>query len=56
MTLPHWDPNIRCAKRKLRTAEISGDEPRRIDQKSKVHYRWGLAMLIQVSKELFIWR
>ena len=48
--------SIRCAKRKLKTAEIPGDEPRRIDRMKKVHYRWGLAMVVQVLKELFVWR
>ncbi|MBI4640703.1 MAG: glycosyltransferase [Candidatus Tectomicrobia bacterium] len=49
--------SIRCAKRKLRVAEIPGSEPPRIGGKRKLlPFRWGGAYLLQVIRELYYWR
>ncbi len=48
--------SIRCAKRKLRVAEIPGDEPPRIGGPSRVHWRWGFAYLVQMFRESVAWR
>lgn len=49
--------SVRAAKRKLKTAEIPGDEPPRIgsDRKLKI-FRWGAAYYFQFIRELFLWR
>jgi glycosyltransferase involved in cell wall biosynthesis len=45
---------IQCAKRKLKVAEIAGDEPERIGTGRKVNlWRGGLGILILVIKGLF---
>lgn len=54
-----WEPilSIRAAKRKLKIAEIPGDEPPRIGGKRKLQIvRWGLAYLVQVLRELYYWK
>jgi len=44
--------SMRCAKRKLRTSEIPGDEPARIGGTRKLQpFRWGLVHLIQIFQE-----
>jgi glycosyltransferase involved in cell wall biosynthesis len=45
--------SIRCAKRKLRVAEIPGSEPPRIGGGKKIHYRWGFGYVMQVFVEVF---
>lgn len=48
--------SVRAAKRKLKIAEIPGDEPRRIGGKAKLQVvRWGAAYLTQVLMEKFFW-
>jgi len=48
--------SIRAAKRKLRIAEIPGDEPARIGGEAKLKaFRWGAAYLFQVIREKFWW-
>jgi len=54
-----WEPqlSIRCAKRKLRVAEIPGDEPARIYGDRKMRpFRSGSVMLAQILYEIFVWR
>jgi glycosyltransferase involved in cell wall biosynthesis len=54
-----WEPllSVRCAKRKLKVAEIAGDEPPRIGGKAKLQiWRWGAAYYFQFLRELFYWR
>ncbi|MFH1360824.1 MAG: glycosyltransferase [Candidatus Omnitrophota bacterium] len=54
-----WEPllSIRAAKRKLKIAEIPGDEPRREGGERKLQVlRWGAAYLFEVIREKFIWR
>lgn len=48
--------SIRCAKRKLKAAEIPGDEPCRIDRIHRIQWRWGFAYMFQIFREVFIWR
>ena len=54
-----WEPllSVRCAKRKLKTADIPGDEPAREggDRKLQV-LRWGAAYMFEVIREVFVWR
>lgn len=54
-----WEPllSVRAAKRKLKLAEIPGDEPPRIggDRKLKV-IKWGAAYYFQFLREKFFWR
>jgi len=54
-----WEPqlSIRCAKKKLKVAEIPGDEPARIYGKRKMRpFRSGSVMLAQILYEIFVWR
>lgn len=54
-----WEPllSVRAVKRKLRIAEIPGDEPPRIGGKRKLQvFRWGAAFLFQFIWEVFFWR
>lgn len=54
-----WEPqlSIRCAKKKLKVAEIPGDEPARIYGERKTHpLRSGSVMLAQILHEIFVWR
>ena len=57
-TIMSWELllSIRSAKRKLKVMEISGDEPLRTDGEKKVHYKWGLAYVLQLIMEMFEWR
>ena len=48
--------SIRAAKRKLKVAEIPGDEPGRIDGAVKMQWRWGFAYILQMFREVFFWR
>jgi glycosyltransferase involved in cell wall biosynthesis len=54
-----WEPllSIRSAKRRLKLAEIPGDEPARIGGERKLlPFRWGATFLSQIFIELFSWR
>ena len=54
-----WEPlmAIRAAKRKLKIAEIPGDEPPRIGGERKLQIiPWGSAFLYQTIREMFVWR
>ena len=64
-----WEPqlSIRCAKRRLKIAEIPGDEPKRIEDESKVglrmlpssrirHFRVGFACIALIVDEFFRFR
>ncbi len=54
-----WEPllSVRAAKRKLRIAEIPGDEPPRIGGERKLKLlKWGAAYYFQFLRELFCWR
>jgi len=54
-----WEPllSVRAAKRKLKVAEIPGDEPPRIGGERKLQIlKWGAAYYFQVLRELFFWR
>ncbi len=54
-----WEPllSIRAAKRKLKIAEIPGDEPARSGGERKLQVlRWGAAFMYEVFREIFIWR
>jgi len=49
-----WEPllSVRCAKRKLKVAEIPGDEPPRIGGQRKLQIvRWGAAYYLQILRE-----
>ncbi len=49
--------SIRCAKRKLKVAEIPGDEPAREGGERKLQVlRWGAAYMFQVFREIFVWK
>jgi len=54
-----WEPqlSIRCSKRKLKVAEIPGDEPARIYGRRKLRpLQSGSVMLAQIIYEIFSWR
>lgn len=54
-----WEPlmSIRVAKRRLKYADIPGDEPARIGGERKLQIlRWGAAFLYQTIREIFVWR
>ncbi|MFA5095967.1 MAG: glycosyltransferase family 2 protein [Candidatus Omnitrophota bacterium] len=54
-----WEPllSVRAAKRKLRIAEIPGDEPPRIGGERKLKIlKWGAAYYFQFFREVFCWR
>jgi len=54
-----WEPllSVRAAKRKLKVAEIPGDEPPRIGGERKLQVlKWGAAYYFQFFRELFCWR
>ena len=58
-TTVSWEPllSIRCAKRKLKVADIPGDEPAREGGVRKLQVlRWGAAYMFEVFREIFIWR
>lgn len=48
--------SIRAAKRKLDVAEIPGDEPCRVDGATRMQWRWGLAYILQLFREVFFWK
>ena len=54
-----WEPllSIRAAKRKLKIAEIPGDEPAREGGVAKLQIlRWGAAYMFEILREIFIWK
>ncbi|MEK7144218.1 MAG: glycosyltransferase family 2 protein [Patescibacteria group bacterium] len=54
-----WEPllSVRAAKRKLKVAEIAGDEPPRIGGERKLKViKWGAAYYFQFIRELFFWK
>lgn len=54
-----WEPllSVRAAKRRLRVAEIPGDEPPRIGGSRKLRVlKWGAAYYFQFLREVFAWR
>jgi len=54
-----WEPllSIRAAKRRLKIAEIPGDEPAREGGERKLQVlRWGAAYYFEILREIFIWR
>ena len=54
-----WEPllSIRAAKRKLKIAEIPGDEPAREGGERKLQVlKWGAAYMFEIWREIFIWR
>lgn len=54
-----WEPllSIRAAKRKLKCADIPGDEPKREGGERKLQVlRWGAAYMFEVIREVFIWK
>lgn len=54
-----WEPllSVRAAKKKLRIAEIPGDEPPRIGGERKLQViRWGAAYMFQFLREVVVWR
>jgi len=53
-----WEPllSVRAAKRKLKIAEIPGDEPPRIGGERKLKIlKWGAAYYFQFLREVFCW-
>ena len=54
-----WEPllSIRAAKRKLKCAEIPGDEPAREGGVRKLQVlRWGAAYMYEIFREAFVWK
>lgn len=54
-----WEPllSVRAAKKRLKVAEIPGDEPPRIGGERKLQIiRWGGAYYFQFIREVFCWR
>lgn len=54
-----WEPllSVRAAKKKLKIAEIPGDEPPRIGGERKLKIlKWGAAYYFQFLREKFFWR
>lgn len=54
-----WEPllSVRAAKKKLKVAEIPGDEPPRIGGERKLKIlKWGAAYYFQFLREVFCWR
>jgi glycosyltransferase involved in cell wall biosynthesis len=54
-----WEPMLstRAARRKLRIAEIPGDEPPRLTGKRKLQIvQWGAAYYFQVLRDYLLWR
>jgi len=54
-----WEPllSIRAAKRRLRVADVPGDEPSREGGVRKLQVlKWGAAYMFEVWREVFIWR
>ncbi len=58
-TVISWEPllSIRAAKRRLKIAEISGDEPAREGGERKLQVlKWGAAYMFEIFREVFIWK
>ena len=56
-TAVSWEPllSIRAARKKLKIAEIPGDEPARVGGERKLQvWRWGAVFLYQTFRELFV--
>ncbi len=56
--LVSWEPllSVRAARRKLKLAEIAGDEPPRLGGERKLRvWRWGAAFLFQFWRDFFFW-
>ena len=54
-----WEPllSVRAAKKKLKVAEIPGDEPPRIGGERKLKIlKWGAAFYFQFIREVFCWK
>lgn len=54
-----WEPllSVRAAKKKLKIAEIPGDEPPRIGGERKLKIlKWGAAYYFQFIREVFFWK
>jgi glycosyltransferase involved in cell wall biosynthesis len=54
-----WEPllSIRAAKRRLKLADIPGDEPRREGGERKLQVlKWGAAYYFEILREIFWWR
>lgn len=54
-----WEPllSVRCAKRKLKCADIPGDEPAREGGERKLQVlKWGAAYMFEVFREIFVWK
>jgi glycosyltransferase involved in cell wall biosynthesis len=54
-----WEPllSIRAAKRRLKLAEIPGDEPAREGGERKLQVlKWGAAYYFEILREIFWWR
>ncbi len=54
-----WEPllSVRAAKKKLKVAEIPGDEPPRIGGERKLKIlKWGAAYYFQFIREVFFWK
>ncbi len=54
-----WEPllSIRAAKRKLKVADVPGDEPAREGGERKLQIiRWGSAYMFEVFREIFFWK
>lgn len=53
-----WEPllSIRAAKRRLKVADVPGDEPERIGGRRPLHVVWGLAYILEIGRELLFWR
>lgn len=48
--------SIRAAKRRLKVADVPGDEPCRIGGRRPLHVAWGFAYIFQIVQEVFVWR
>lgn len=49
--------SVRAAKRRLKCAEIPGDEPPRIGGVAKLQpFKWGAAYLYEIFREKFVWK
>jgi glycosyltransferase involved in cell wall biosynthesis len=54
-----WEPllSVRAAKKKLKVAEMPGDEPARIGGERKLKiFKWGAAYYFQFIREVFCWK
>ncbi len=54
-----WEPllSIRAAKRKLKCADIPGDEPARNGGERKLQVlKWGAAYMYEIFREIFVWK